>query len=172
MNSRLDWFSEIEIRLAQEQDLPDLEWNGEYTHYRRLFRQIFNSMNVNEAHIWIACHNRFGLVGQMFLQLLSNRLELADGRTRGYIYGFRVKPSFRRRGLGSLMLEHVEDELRNLMYSWATLNVAKDNLNALKFYRQHGYRIVANEPGKWSYIDDQGELCQVHEPAFRMEKLL
>jgi ribosomal protein S18 acetylase RimI-like enzyme len=165
-----DWLADIHIRLAQELDLNDMEWDGEYIYYRRLFKQIFEGMNTGESHIWVAILDRVGLVGQMFVQFSSNRYELADGRERGYIYGFRVKPAFRRRGLGSKMLEYAEDDLRMRNYQWATLNVSKQNLEGQKFYQRHGFQIVANESGNWSYFDHEGVLRKVHDPAFRMEK--
>ena len=33
--------TKILIRPAQAEDLPGLEWNGEFSHFRRLYRQHF-----------------------------------------------------------------------------------------------------------------------------------
>ena len=169
---RIEWLSGIVLRTANECDLPALEWEGEYIHYRRLYRQIFESTLIGKAIIWLANLSGGLLVGQVFVQLSSGRSELADGTQRGYIYGFRVKPAYRRSGLGSLMLEHVEQDLIARRYKYATLNVSQDNPEALDFYKRHGYRIIDKEPGEWTYIDDQGLLREVHEPAFRLIKKL
>ncbi len=61
-------------------------------------------------------------------------------------------------------------DLRQRRFHSLTLNVAKDNPRALAFYQRHGFKPVADEPGCWSYPDDQGIWHQVVEPAWRMER--
>ena len=70
------------------------------------------------------------------------------------------------------MLDVVEEDLVERGYRFLTLNVAKDNLRAQEFYRRHGFVIAAAEPGRWSYIDHEGRLRNIVEPAWRMEKHL
>jgi ribosomal protein S18 acetylase RimI-like enzyme len=55
---------------------------------------------------------------------------------------------------------------------YVTLNVAKDNKDAIKLYLSRGYEVVAPEPGIWQYQDHYGVWHQVIEPAWRMEKKL
>jgi ribosomal protein S18 acetylase RimI-like enzyme len=164
------WLRDVKIRPATAIDLPALEWDGEYVHFRRLYRQVFESVSKETALIWIADLSEVGLVGQLFVQLLSGRTELADGSGRAYIYGFRIKPIYRSSGLGGVMLAFVEKDLFQRGFSHVMLNVGKDNPSAQKFYQRLGYRIVADEPGIWSYIDHLGNCRDVHEPAWRMEK--
>jgi ribosomal protein S18 acetylase RimI-like enzyme len=97
---------------------------------------------------------------------------LANGIDRAYIYSFRIKPAFRNRGIGSNLLNTVEKDLLEKNYQWATLNVARDNLLAYRFYVRNGYRKIAAEAGHWTYQDDAGRIHQVHEPAWRMQKRL
>ena len=168
----IGWLSDVVVRTATELDLPSLEWDGEYIHFRNLFSQVFASSREGKAVIWLADHRWNGVIGQVFVQLNSGRRELADGTQRGYIYGFRVKPAFRRAGLGSLMLANVERDLFNRGFAWATLNVSQDNPEAINFYQRFGYSIFDEEPGDWTYLDHQGILREVHEPAFRLMKKL
>jgi ribosomal protein S18 acetylase RimI-like enzyme len=65
-----------------------------------------------------------------------------------------------------------ETELIERRFSYATLNVGRDNPKAQRLYERLGYRVVAPEPGRWSYEDENGVLREVHEPAWRMEKFL
>jgi ribosomal protein S18 acetylase RimI-like enzyme len=164
------WLANVKIRPAIEADLPAMEWDGEYIHFRRLYRQIFDNVSKDSALIWIADLLDVGLIGQLFVQLLSARIELADGSGRAYVYGFRIKPVYRSSGLGRAMLEFVENDLHQRGYLYLTLNVGKDNPSAISFYQRLGYRIVADEPGLWSYIDHLGNRRDVHEPAWRMDK--
>jgi len=63
-----------------------------------------------------------------------------------------------------------EKDLRHKGFRVVTLNVAKTNQAARRFYERLGYTVVGDDPGRWSYIDQYGERQDVHEPAWRMEK--
>jgi len=162
----------VQFRTANEQDLGALEWDGEYIHFRRLYRQIYQNVCAGKALIWVAEMLEGGLIGQLFVQLSSNRTELADGEVRAYIYGFRIKPPFRRQGLGSRILQAAEQDLIERQYIYATLNVGRDNPLALRFYQRYGYQVVGTEPGRWSFVDHLGNQQEVLEPAWRMQKKL
>jgi ribosomal protein S18 acetylase RimI-like enzyme len=166
------WISEIRIRLIQEIDLPALEWEGEYTHFRRLYRDAYRRHVQGLSLLWVAELPPQGLIGQVFIQLQCDRPELCNGIDRAYLYSFRVRPTFRNYGIGSKIMDVVEEDLRLREFRWVTLNVARDNLGAQRLYQRRGYRIVAPEPGRWSFIDDQGRVQEVVEPAWRMEKRL
>jgi ribosomal protein S18 acetylase RimI-like enzyme len=166
------WLSRLEIRTITQADLPALEWNGEYKHFRRLYWEIYQNANQGKAVMWAADLFGKGIIGQLFVQLNSARKELADGLKRAYLYGFRIQEPYRRAGVGSLLLKAAEADLVQRKYCWLTLNVGRENTEARHFYEQHGYQVVADEPGRWSYLDDQGNRREVHEPAWRMEKSL
>lgn len=162
----------IKIRLLEERDLPALEWGGEYLHFRRLYREIYKNTVIGKSLMWGVELLQGELIGQVFVQLSSSRLELANGTNRAYIYSFRIKPPFRNHGIGSRLLSTVECDLVERKFVWATLNVAKDNPMAFRFYERSGYQKVAAEAGYWTYQDHLGETREVHEPAWRMEKRL
>ena len=160
------------IRLLKKEDLPALEWDGEFKHFRRLYSEIFKSAGAGKALMWIADLPGDSVIGQLFIQLTSSRIELADGCVRAYIYGFRIKPAYRRLGLGKRMLLVVEDDLMQRGFQIATLNVAQDNPDARRLYEQMGYQVIGTDPGQWSYLDHLGNRRDVREPAWRMEKAL
>jgi ribosomal protein S18 acetylase RimI-like enzyme len=158
------------IRLANKDDLADLEWEGEYTHFRQLYADTYLMAEQGAALIWIAENNGTGLVGQCFVSLRRNHPDLAEGERRAYIYGFRVKPKFRNQGVGTHIMQTIEDDLSKRGFQRVTLNVGKDNLAARRFYERLGYRVIGSDPGYWSYIDDRGKRIDMHEPAWRMIK--
>ena len=162
----------ILIRTVNREDLPSLEWNGEYRHFRILYQDIFQSSLRGEAIMWIAEHEVGGIIGQLFVQLVSARSELADGVSRAYIYAFRVQANFRDQGIGSRMLQFAEESLLQRGYNWVSLNVGQDNIAARRLYTRLGYSIVSAEPGRWSYLDENSLRHEVIEPAWRMEKRL
>jgi ribosomal protein S18 acetylase RimI-like enzyme len=167
-----DWLSRLQVRQVRQQDLPALEWDGEYLHFRRLYREIYTSACQGKAVLWVAELAPAGVIGQVFVQIDSARKELADGHARAYIYGFRVRPLYRNLGIGGQMLETLERDLVDRGFRLSTLNVGRQNPEARRFYERYGYQVVADEPGRWSYLDDQGNRREVHEPAWRMEKHL
>jgi len=167
-----DPFSGVIIRLAGYEDLQAMEWEGEYTHFRKMYEEAFHRMQNGLTLIWLLDLPGTGIIGQALIQLQCGRPELADGIDRAYMYAFRVRPQYRSMGLGSMLLEYIENYLISRNFSHMTLNVAKDNPRAQKLYLKHGYRIVAHEPGNWSYQDEKGVVQYMHEPAWRMEKKL
>ena len=162
--------NQVCIRQANKDDLPDLEWNGEYTHFRRLYADTFLMASQGQAILWIAELKSSGLIGQCFVSLKGNRPDLADGITRAYIYGFRIRPEFRNHGIGRMMMHTIEDDLKDRGFRQVTLNVGQDNPDAQRFYDRLGYIVLGSDPGDWSYIDDKGKRRDVHEPAWRMIK--
>lgn len=160
------------IRPIESIDLKALEWEGEFTHFRRMYLEAYRRSEKGDAVIWIAELPQVGIIGQLFISLKSDRLELADGVTRAYIYALRVRPAYRRMGVGTRLIQNSETDLFKRGFRHITLNVSRDNLPALHLYKRLGYRIVAADPGRWSYLDEKGFRHDVHEPAWRMEKML
>ena len=160
------------IRNAAEEDLPALEWDGEYSHFRNLFRNLYLSSLKGETKLWVAEMPEIGLIGQIFVQFISSRSDIADGRLRAYLFSFRVKKAYRNLGVGAKILNFIEDDLQRQGFQWTVLNVDKENYYARHFYEKHGYKVVGSEPGTWSYVDQFGRNHDVHEPAWRMEKRL
>jgi ribosomal protein S18 acetylase RimI-like enzyme len=166
------WFSQVQIRLLRKADLPALEWDGELTHFRRLYAEIYTNVCQGTALMWGAVLPTAGLIGQMFIQLKSSRSELADGVQSAYIYGFRIKVPYRGARLGTRMMEIAETDLLARRFNRVTLNVGQDNPAARRLYDRLGYQVIGSEAGEWFYLDEHGRRQQVHEPAWRMEKRL
>ena len=168
---------DIVIRPLGKKELPALEWEGQYTHFRIMFRDAYQLVRARRAILWGAWMdndetNDQRLVGQLFVQFESNSPRLADGKNRAFLYAFRIRENLRNLGLGSYLLGVVETDLQARGFSLTTLNCGRDNERALRFYRRHGYQVVSPEPGRWSYIDHEGVRRHVVEPAWRMEKHL
>jgi ribosomal protein S18 acetylase RimI-like enzyme len=163
--------SALIVRQVTKADLPGLEWEGEYTHFRRLYTEAYHRAELSEAVLWVA-ELRGRLIGQLFVHLERRQYERSNGEMRAYIYGFRVRPAYRSQGIGSHMLEMVEADLLRRGYRKVSLNVGQDNQAARRLYERKGYSVVGSDPGRWSYLDHEGNLREVVEPAWRMEKML
>lgn len=163
---------QIIIRQLVESDLPALEWDGEFTHYRRLYLEAYQRTIQNRLVMWVATTEDNFMLGQLFVQLSSSQLDLADGYFRAYMFAFRVKPAFHRRGIGTLLLLQTEKDLIQRNFHRVCLNVVKTNLRARQLYERHGYQVLCEDPGMWSYQDNDGIWHDMQDPAWRMEKVL
>lgn len=162
----------LQIRLATAEDLPGLEWGGELSHYRRIYEEAYLLMLSGDVLIWVATLPDVGIVGQLFVHMYHPNSSGGENDPYAYIYGFRVRPQFRGRGIGSRLLLKAEHDLLERGFKHISLNVARDNLSARRLYERFGYQVVGAEPGIWSYIDDKGIRQYVNEPAWRMQKTI
>jgi ribosomal protein S18 acetylase RimI-like enzyme len=164
---------DFQVRPLAEGDLPALEWDGEFVRFRRLFRQAYEEMLVGSRLMLVMERKSTGeIVGQVFIQWSSSDARFADGRQRGYLYALRVKPEYRERGLGTRLLWEAEDILLRRGMRKASIGVEKNNPRARALYERYGFRIVGDDPGRWSFVDHEGVLQEVVEPAWLMEKNL
>jgi ribosomal protein S18 acetylase RimI-like enzyme len=164
--------TQVRIRQATRDDLIAMEWEGQYTHFRRMYAEAYRLTQQGEAIMWVADLPGREIIGQVFVSLSSNRPELADGSHSAYIYGFRVRPAYQGQGIGSAMMKVVEKDLFRRGFRKITLNVSRDNSKAIRLYLHLGYHIAAADPGRWYYFDQNGQRQDVNEPAWRMEKWL
>ncbi len=159
------------IRQARIDDLRQMEWDGAYINFRRVFADTYRAMQRGQRMILIA-EKQAVLAGQVFIQFSSQDPLFADGMLRGYLYSFRVKPEYQRQGIGTALLHAAEDILRDRGYHHGIIAVAKDNPRAQRLYEREGYRVFSEDPGEWQYYDHLSILRQVIEPCWVLEKLL
>jgi ribosomal protein S18 acetylase RimI-like enzyme len=173
LSVQLSWLAEVRIRQVSQADLPALEWEGEFTHFRRVYAKAFERASRGQALLWVAEAAAGKLLGQLFVLLNSDiDLDMADGHQRAFIHSFRVRPEFRRGGLGSRLIRWAETDLGQRGFHWVSLHVARKNQPAIRFYERWGYQRIAPVTGEWTYEDHEGLLRRVVEPSWRMDKHL
>jgi len=171
--AQTQWLAEATIRPLAEADLPALEWDGEFTHFRRVYARAYERSRRGHALLWVAARPPGLLLGQLFVLLNSDTdPQVADGCRRAFIHSFRVRPQFRRGGLGSRLIQWAETDLLERGFDWVSLHVARDNEPAIRFYERWGYQRVEHVSGEWSYEDHEGLTRHVVEPGWRMGKHL
>jgi ribosomal protein S18 acetylase RimI-like enzyme len=161
----------VTLRQMRESDLPGLEWNGEFTHFRNVFRRSYNDQEEGRRYLLVADCNNFP-IGRLFILFKSRNLQIADGVTRAYLYSFAVMDMFQGRGIGTKMILATEALLRQWQYVYATIAVAQDNEGALRLYKRHDYRVFGEDDGRWRYTDHRGITRHVYEPCWLLEKRL
>ena len=161
----------FEIRTATNNDLPGLEWEGEYRRYRQIYRRALNEANRGRRILLVA-DMEGKLIGQIFIQLHTVSADPKRIPRTAYLYSFRVRPEYRNMGIGSSLVTMAEDTLREKAFHRALIGVAKENLDALRLYQRLGYEILAEDPGEWSFVDDENRLRTIVEPTYILEKYL
>ena len=157
------------IREARADDLPALEWEGEYQRYRLVYQRAYAEARRGRRVLLVA-ESLGHVVGQIFVQVDST-LTGGNGRT-AYLYALRVRPEARNRGIGTELVREAETILRQRGFLRAMISVAQDNHAARRLYERLGYEAFGEDPGHWSFFDDQGQVQEVHEPAFLLDKRL
>lgn len=159
----------VTFRIATKQDLPKLEWYGQYTHYRNLFQRAFREQLAGRRTMLIADSRNFP-IGCVFIQFIKPDLEAGDEDSRGYLYSLRVMEMFRGSGIGTRLISEAEEIIRTRGCRWSMLSVAKENRNARRLYERLGYEIVTDDPGIWSYVDHRGQTRHINEPCWILQK--
>lgn len=158
----------VTVRLARHDDLPKLEWYGQYRHFRTLYQRAFHEQQAGRRIMLLADTGGFP-VGQIFISL---RTGAASALPHAYFHAFRVMELLRGLGIGSFLLSHAENTARDRNCQRAVIAVAKDNPRAQQLYERRGYRVYGEDAGRWSYLDHEGAQRSVHEPCWLLEKWL
>jgi len=56
---------EITIRPLEKKDLPALEWEGEFLHFRNVFADVYKKVEKDTAKAWVAVTRDEYMVGQV-----------------------------------------------------------------------------------------------------------
>lgn len=163
---------QVRIRLLREEDLPALEWNGEYQRYRKIYREIYRNSKKGISIPFVAETEADGIIGQVFLTQKDPNPAIGMRSRYLFLSSFRVKPEFRDIGLGSRLLDICEREARSRHIREICLNCSADNNRARRFYEKHGFRIIRRDEGNWNYVNDEGYVVTEHQSAFMMKKTL
>jgi ribosomal protein S18 acetylase RimI-like enzyme len=160
----------IILRAATLEDLPKLEWYGQYKHFRNLFRRTYREQEAGHRIMLVADSNNFP-IGHVFIQF-KDPDDIFDDSGRAYLYSFRVMEMFRGHGVGTWLLQEAENITLDRGLQWMTIAVAKDNHGARRLYERIGYHIYSEDSGRWSYLDHKGIVRHVNEPCWMLQKQL
>ena len=162
---------DFHIRPAIEADLSEMEWEGEYSQYRLVYRRVMEEMQLGKRMMLVAeCDDR--VVGQIFIQFHVSRADLRRGVNSAYLHAFRVRSAYLNQGIGTRLIFEAEAVLRAAAYVRAVIDAAEDNVGARRLYERLGYTFFKDDPGCWSFVDHQGKLVNVNEPSALLEKWL
>jgi len=155
------------IRVATSEDIPRLEWYGQYAHYRNLFRRAYRDQQLGTRLILVADCNGFP-IAHIFILFMDDE----QGNKQAYFYSLRVMEMFRSQGIGRNLIMEAEARVLARGYSYATIAAAKTNHAARHLYEHLGYEIFMEDRGEWSYTDHLGKVRHVKEPCWLLQKTI
>lgn len=161
--------TDVRIRYLEEADLPALEWDGEYSRYRKNYLEIYRNKGKGLSFPFVAESAADGVIGQVFLTR-RNANKAYSNEPYFFLTSFRVKPAYRDRGIGSRLLEACERVTREQRIGAILLNCAASNPRGFEFYRKHGFELVREELTQWSYVNENGMVVSEQAPSWLMRK--
>ncbi len=168
------------LRSVKKSDLRKLEYGLMYRRYRKLMELSFLDHQyerkvylVAEIKPPFAKASGGAVAGQIIIdwRVLKDETK-SDGKTRAYLYSFRVFPPYRSQGLGTAMIAFCEKFLKSKNFLYTTIACEKKNPGALRLYEKLGYKIFKEEETAWEFYDDKGVLRKIKEPEWTLEKKL
>ncbi len=93
---------------------------------------INKKLAVNDNLFFVAESNNKKIIGTIMAGY--------DGH-RGWIYSLAVNPDYRKKGIGSLLIKHAENELIKLNCPKINLQVLPSNKDVVNFYKKNGYNL-------------------------------
>ncbi|MCS7125743.1 MAG: GNAT family N-acetyltransferase [Aigarchaeota archaeon] len=143
---------EVEIAFISENDLDEvyqieIECFGEDAYPRWVFRYLLENSN------------------SIFLKASTNNLIVGFivgicSRRRCHLYTIDVRKAYRRRNIGSMLLEAFEREAIKRNVELVILQVEVNNLPALNLYLKRGYKIVKRIKNYYGLGRDAYEACK------------
>jgi ribosomal protein S18 acetylase RimI-like enzyme len=127
----------IQLRSFEARDLPALHQLDQACFargiaYSKAELQYF--LTHPSCSCWVAEQPNSKLVGFVVIERTSLR-----GRRAGHIVTLDVDPAVRRHGLGTLLMQTAEEQMKQEGAAWMSLEVAENNAAARHFYRNLGF---------------------------------
>jgi ribosomal-protein-alanine N-acetyltransferase len=108
-------------------------------------KTFFKVMQKANPHLFLIATLEDEVIGYIVGEVES-RSSGDDVRLLGHIMNVAVKESFRRRGLGTLMMNEIEERFIEQKAKMAYLEVRESNKDAQELYSKRGYMFVTKVP--------------------------
>lgn len=112
---------------------------------------FYRNISSGNAVFWTADIDG-ELIGELYAFLNLDDKDFADGKDIAYLCAFRIKKEYRRKGLGSRMMESAFEDLKEKGFKRVTIGVNSDEPLNIKLYTRLGFR----EKVKDCYYDPCG----------------
>ncbi len=130
---------DIKIETASAKELDEL-----YEIEKQCFEQ--EAFSKRQIAYLLLDYNTVGLTakkGSEIIGFIIVQVDLEEDTQYGHIITINVKPSYRRKGIATKLLQEIESILKQKGIIESRLEVREDNNAALKLYQKFGYLKVS-----------------------------
>ncbi|HNK63318.1 MAG TPA: GNAT family N-acetyltransferase [Anaerolineales bacterium] len=135
---------------VEEIRLREFSFDDDYSRVLKLWEGIETGMAVGRSDTPDEIRKKIQRDPDLFLvaeqdeKIIGSVIGAFDGR-RGMVYHLAVDQGFRKQGIGGLLLTEVEKRLQAKGCLKCYLLVVSDNVNAMQFYEENGWREMKND---------------------------
>jgi len=96
----------------------------------------------NELAYYLRSKTSICLIGEEQNQMAGFAIGHVDRRGFGHVITLDIDPKLQRSGMGTLLMNELEERFRAAQCKSVFLEVAVNNRAALAFYKKHGYSVL------------------------------
>ena len=131
----------LTVRDFEPEDLGDLEWSGGPEHITAVAEALQASFSGEVAMAVVALPN-----GRL---IANGAVDFRKHPDAGEVWMLSVHETFQSMGVGTALIDALEDRIVGKGLRTARLSVEHDNPRAAALYRRRGYREVGSELDSW-----------------------
>lgn len=134
----------METRRASAQELLEL-WGYESIHTASPNAKFFcGNIERGNTEFWVLDYDG-ELVGELYVFYDLEDKDFADGKRTAYLCSFRVRRDFRGQGLGTKLICHVMEHIREMGYQRISIGVDAADTANIRLYKQLGFTAKIKE---------------------------
>jgi ribosomal protein S18 acetylase RimI-like enzyme len=150
------------IRRCEVADLPAIDWSPTGA-YRNHFGKMFDQQQRRGSLLLLVAECDGTVAGRVAIDFDFG----ADDEA--WVLALGVKPSFRRKGVATKLMEYAEEEVRGRALRRLCLTVGKSNTAARRLYDRLGYTCVGEDLGPELQAPD-GMLVEPREERWILQR--
>jgi ribosomal-protein-alanine N-acetyltransferase len=124
-----------------------------FNHFDAYTREDFRRWYGHNPDLCVVAEIDGCIAGYMISRILPDKAELAS---------LAIHPTYRRRGVGSALLDYTVARIKSYNVNCIDLEVRKTNLDGFRFWKKMGFILMGEQPG---FYEDG-------ETAFQMSKTI
>lgn len=134
----------MKIRRAAERELLEL-WGYESLHTASSNAKFFcDNIKRGNTEFWALDYDG-QLVGELYVFYDLEDKDFADGKRTAYLCAFRVRTDFRGQGLGTKLICHVIEHIKEFGYHRISIGVDTTDMANIRLYKRLGFTIKGKE---------------------------
>lgn len=134
----------MKIRRAAGYELLELWGYGSFDAASSNARFFCDNIKRGNAEFWTLDHDG-ELVGELYVFYDLEDKDFADGKRTAYLCAFRVRTDLRGQGLGTRLICHVIEHVKESGYQRISIGVDASDTANIRFYKRLGFTMKVKE---------------------------